>query len=418
MTCLSISTEEDIHGKLSGQIDTAEQRQQQMENTRNARQAPGPIEASDVENLLAAINKHEAREKGRADRSTKAAPEIPEPMYSPTHRPRRVADILDSLSALLVSEHEVVATALRVDANTETIEFIIATNEDVPSATSSHIASIWTSLQQISKRYYELYPGQNASTQVIKDDQLRSQLYDFNRQCIEFSFKRLQKRVNSRFPDFARIDRDKSSEDHPFRRVHASILGLEAMFTREQGAVFGKPHNQEHWKSLLDTLRLCKKSIKDFLNKGGFTQAELLYVQHFEKWETYLRKIAAVMNDVDILRRAAFSSSCRHMFLLSFKQHAIPSMSSRAQSVPQTANDWETVLEKALSFQNNQERHNYQFEPKVMCMSVIMRDTTYMAQEDISKDLVMHCEMKILLAIAEAEANNPHLAKAYSYIGV
>lgn len=120
------------------------------------------------------------------------------------------------------------------------------------------------------------------------------------------------------------------------------------------------------------------------------------------------------MNDVDVLLRAATSSRCRHLFDLKFKQHLIPSISSKAQIIPRSAKDWEAVLEKALAHQN----HQTQVEPKVMRIPWIKSDTAYMAGEVIGRDLVVHCEAKVLIAIARAEAENRHLAKAYSYVGV
>lgn len=406
------------------QVDR-QQIQKEMENTRKARQIPGSVEPSDIEELLAAISKYEARDKLQipADHSMRHVSGVPEPLPSPTnHRPWRVAVILDSLAALLTArpKHEVIATALRVDTNSKTIEFLLASNDDVPPKTISHLTRMWTALSQISSRYHELYPksaDDNTPTRDIKDSQLQQQIRDFTRQCIKFIFNKIQKRVNTRFTDFDNINFKMFSANHPFLRVRTSVNTLECSFTREQGSRFGKPLDQddENWNLLMILLRECQKSIKAFFDSGGFSEAELRHVSHFVKWETYLRKIVGIMNDIDVLLRAATSSKCQHLFSLVFKTQVCPSQSSRAPSVPQTQKDWETVLEKALS---HWEKQAIEYEPKVMNMSIIERDTAYMAQNVISRDLVLHCEINLLLAIAKAEVDRPHLAKAYSYIGV
>lgn len=89
------------------QVDASLQQQQQhMEDTRKATPVSDTIDASDIQHLLAAINKQEARGKVQvpADHSIKRAPGVPEPVCSPTNQLRRVADILDALSALLISK--------------------------------------------------------------------------------------------------------------------------------------------------------------------------------------------------------------------------------------------------------------------------------------------------------------------------
>lgn len=121
-----------------------------------------------------------------------------------------------------------------------------------------------------------------------------------------------------------------------------------------------------------------------------------------QKWRTYLEKIAAVMGDVDVLLRAAFSPRCRRLFKMTFKMHTIPGFTSRALRVSQSAADWEHVLEKALSQRNSSTRQPYESERKVMNMSVIRRDAADMAQVVISRDLVVHCEVKVLLHIAKS----------------
>ncbi|KAK2756133.1 hypothetical protein FQN54_005541 [Arachnomyces sp. PD_36] len=395
-----------------------------MENplkTRTAKQAPNPVEPTDIQNLLAAINKYEVRDKLQipADRSIRGAEDVP----PPTNRHGRVANILDSLSALLVSKlkHEVIATGLRVDVNAKTIQFILSSDGDIPTTTIIHARWIWNALGQISARFHELYPkiaDDNTPTHEIKDGQLREQTHEFAIQCIKFNFSRVQKRVNSKFRDFSAIDHKMFDADHPFQRVLRSINTLEGSYTKANGSMFGRPadDDEQKWPLLVHLLRECQGSIKTFFTCGGFSGAELLHhVSHFVKWEAYLRKIAGIMNDVDVLLKAAYSRKCRHLFSLKLIVDPLPSISSKAQSVPQTQKDWETVLENALAYWEEQQ---FEHEPKLMNMTAIEKDTAFIAQQTISNNLVLHAEVKLLLAIARSQTDMPHLAKAYSYLGV
>ncbi|KAJ9350539.1 hypothetical protein DTO027B9_6931 [Paecilomyces variotii] len=399
--------------------------EEEMEiNTRSAQHVPGSIEPVDVQNLLAAIAKLEGRNKLQiaAERTIKAYPELSNPLYSPTSYPWRVARVLDSLSSLLVSKpsREVIATALRVDKTEETIEFFLAANDDVSSKTSSHLEWIWETMRQISSRYREAYynPTQNSPTHNIKDENLLRQFNSFSRRCVEFTASKIRKRVNGGFGHFQKINRSDFGENHPFRRIIHTIVALETI-TREGAPHWEqKPMDDATWEMLLHLLRTCQRSINDFLKNGAFTPDELLRVNHFPKWESYLRKIAGVMNNVDILIRAALSPRCEHLFGLTFKLYALPAISSRSIHIPQTPKEWETVLEKALSARNRNDAGGLESQPKVMNMSVINNDTAYMAQQVLNQDLVVHCETKILLHIAKTERENPRLAKAYSYVGV
>lgn len=414
------------------QVDTMEQRQQQRaDETRQPQQPKESFEVANVHHLLAAINKLESRDKlqAPADRSTKHTSTTFDPANSPTRQSWRVASILDSLSTLLVSKerHEVIAIGLRVDGKNKSVEVILASNGTIQKPTFMHIKWMWHSLTKISLHYHELYPKQtkdDTPTHKIKDEELGHQLHEFTRTCIEFSFTRVKKRINGKFPQFKAfiVQEFESKAGHPFLQVQEPIVMLEALFTREVGARCGMPASQDkhNWKLLLALLRESQRCIKDFLGGPGFTRSELSRVSRFAKWETYLLKIAAIMNDVDVLIKCANSPQCKALFEMAFDVNILPETSSKADKVPITAEDWEQTLERALFQYNILGKQQVEFEPKVLNIPVIKRDTAYMAREVISRNLVVHCEVKVLLHIARTEAdddgNRP--ANAYSYIGV
>lgn len=70
-----------------------------------------------ISELLAAIFKIESRGRLQIQSTRAADPQHPHPSFSPTPDPRRLAEVLDSLASLSVSQakHEVIATVIRVN---------------------------------------------------------------------------------------------------------------------------------------------------------------------------------------------------------------------------------------------------------------------------------------------------------------
>ncbi|KAK2813013.1 hypothetical protein FQN50_001035 [Emmonsiellopsis sp. PD_5] len=222
---------------MASKIDEIEEENEKR--TRRPQPFFGPIEPADIQNLLAAINKLECRDKAQIPADCSIQGEA-EPQFSPTPQPRRLGRVLDSLAALLVSKpkDEVFAVALRPDIKARTIEFIVSSNGDVPVATSAHINWVWESLRQISIRYQQLYPGgsKHKGPTRITDAGYWDQVDKFTYGCIKFSFARLQKRVNTKIDQFKKIDLDKFPENHPLRFIARVLITIEAVFTREHGA--------------------------------------------------------------------------------------------------------------------------------------------------------------------------------------
>jgi hypothetical protein len=129
-----------------------------------------------------------------------------------------------------------------------------------------------------------------------------------------------------------------------------------------------------------------------------------------------LHKIESLTNDIQVLKKLANSPQCKQLFTFKFKVIPLRGQVSKAISVPQTPKDWETVFEKALLFRN---RHKpEEGEDYVIDEEKIEEDTAYMAREAIKRDLVIYCEVGILLHIFKTENENPGILKAYTYVGV
>ena len=142
-------------------------------------------------------------------------------------------------------------------------------------------------------------------------------------------------------------------DSHPFQMVRKRVNAIEKHFTREEKPVTGKPNHDDEksWKLLWACVAAAKKSIDTFLDAGGFRDEDIKRAQNFQ-YDSYLRKIESFANDIHVLLKAAHSPQCRHLFTLKFEIRALPVQISKAVSVPQTSEEWETVLEKALLFRN------------------------------------------------------------------
>jgi hypothetical protein len=379
---------------------------------------------SDVQDLLAAITKIEKKEQTQvvSERLTRKD-EHHEPRSSPTRQGWRLSKVLDSLANLCVSEtnHEVIATALRVDYQAGSIELIIASNTNVQVSTAAHLQEIWKTLQQISTLCHKrrpLSPQEDTPPRTVEDTQVSKLSAKLIQLCLEFSFSRLQKRINKNFHRFSDIDINDLDPKHPFQIVRQYVNALEKFFTRDKGATIGKPRHDdtEAWVKLWKCLKSTKGAIDTFLDDGGFRAENVAAAQTFLGYESYLRKVESLTNDIEVLVKLANSPQCQQLFTYKFKVIPLPGQVSQASSVPQTPKDWESVFEKALLFRNYHKLE--EGEDYVIDVEKIEKDTAYMARGTIGRDLVIHCEVRILLHIFNTENENPDIPKAYTYVGV
>ncbi|KAL1855113.1 hypothetical protein Plec18167_002099 [Paecilomyces lecythidis] len=398
-------------------------RQEFEKRTREPRHRPLPL-PQDLSLLLAAIFKLEKRDglQVPAPASTQSERRIPE--FSPTIPSRRLIEVLDSLATLLVSQpkHEVLAVALRLRGNEQRLELLLSGNAEIQSATRKHLADIWNFMKRLSDRYYTVHkhdPTDDSPTQPANDPEFRQIRDDFARCCMQYTWRRLQHRFNCKVNDLRRLPSDTIAPSHRFHSVKLSILRVVAAFTRELNPEYGKPQDDDldGWRMLQICLRECRNAIRGFFDEGGFQGIDVNLILPFVKLENYLRKIASLHNSYEILVRAAISPSCRPLFTMSMMVTDLPEVSVRLPQCPQKPEQWEYVLEDALGWYNEENKRN-NASTRVMDIQTISKDTAFMAKQDISRTVVLHCEVKLLAAIERAQRQNPKLPKAYTYIGV
>lgn len=277
-------------------------------------------------------------------------------------------------------------------------------------------------MKELSDCYYTANPHslQRESPQAkIKDPNFQAIQHKFIRLCLAFSFKKLQHRVNAKFSKFCAVSTKGLAAAHPFHRVRKSVCMLEYFFTQELNPRYGKPKPEDDklWALLYVCLCDVKESVYEFLGRGGFQGEDGIRILHFLKLETYLKKITSIFNSISILIKASVSPQCRDIFMFRFKLQTLPALSCKVASIPETAADWEKVLETALAH-NNRYGIRDKTGTQVMDIDVIAADTAYMARDVISRNPTVHCETKLMVAIHKAQLEQPSLPRAYSYIGV
>ncbi|OAS99323.1 glutathione S-transferase [Blastomyces dermatitidis ER-3] len=117
------------------------------------------------------------------------------------------------------------------------------------------------------------------------------------------------------------------------------IIALEKYFTRNQGAIYGKPdeNDAEAWKLMIALFRMCQDGLKYISKEDGLTPDERLQLSGFHHWESYFKKaaVAVAMNEVDNILKVSWSPQCRHLFRYEFNLHAVPATMSKAHTIPQ-----------------------------------------------------------------------------------
>ncbi|KAJ9299939.1 hypothetical protein DTO271G3_2823 [Paecilomyces variotii] len=388
---------------------------------------PPPRPTSEgVSELLAAIYKLEKRDHIQAEPSRREANLPTSPSHPPIDAPKRVAEIVDSLANLSVSQpkHEVIAVALRVDSRSHSMELIVSGNSDIPSSTLDHLRFIWTSLKALSDFIYaNMQPGlqDKYPNEKTKDPAFRAIVADFNHRCLEFTFARLQQKVNGKFPQFMNIPTDGLPSEHPFNSLRETLLYLERVFTRKEGAIYGKPHHDDtdNWRLIYSCLRAFSQASGLFLRAGGFQGEDKRSALGFPKLHSYIQKIASIFNNIDILVKAAISPRRRDFFTCDLSLTPIAMLSGRLPHIAENASDWKRVLEESLAYYNSfSDLTNLTGPGQVLDLRVTDADATYMAQEAVSKDVIVHCETKLLAAIEKAQNEGGNVPKAFTYIGV
>lgn len=380
-----------------------------MHDLQPVRQPSGPATANDFQSLLAGISKLEGRDRlqtpgSRVSLDHEQRPQIP--VNSPIKDPLRLGKILDAIAGFCVSREKGEVVALGMEASPGSVNFMIATNSDVPQATTAkQLQDIWQSLKSITAETSRQAPTKENEKTPRKSSvscTVRDQLTNFARLCLSYSFQKWRKRVNGKLAFFKEIPYSDLPRTHPFIKVRGYIRRLFEVYASSTAEI-GEPSDKDSWLRFTVHLRDTEKTIQEFFDTDPFLGDTSKRYAKFPSLQRYLRKIAGTLKQLDILTRAARSPRCKHIFAVPFNIQTLPPISTKATAVPRSVKDWESVFERAAGVQYNM----YDMD-----MHVISEDAAYMSREAISMHTTVHCELKIAL---QAMKNGN---KMYSYIGV
>lgn len=294
-----------------------------------------------------------------------------------------MGDVLDALASFCVSEPKGESVALSLETSQdvmtyeELVKFVLATNPEVSPATKQHLEDIWRSMQRIASVYHSQGPNVNSGMRMLLDD--------FAQLCLEFSFEKWKKRVNS------------SSFYLGCARAEEHVKRLLEICTCTEPEI-GKPDTQDKWKwkQFAFHLRETQMVIESLLYNG-------LYAG-FHGLDRRLRKIISPIHQLDVLWAAIKSPQCKHLFLCPVYVRSLSSMPVNATTTAfHTAEYWEIALEKAASIHHNE---------YTMDMWKVSEDTRHMARKPIMQNSPAHCELKLVLDAMQLDY------AVYTYIGV
>jgi hypothetical protein len=119
----------------------------------------------------------------------------------------------------------VIAVALRNHPSRQSVELIIAGNEDLPEATIIHLNKVWGLFKEITALHNELDPrpvgDNNSPTKYPTDPRLHDRFYQI---CMDFTFERFKYRVNSKYPQLIAVDTTGLDPSHSFFKAELQHL--------------------------------------------------------------------------------------------------------------------------------------------------------------------------------------------------
>lgn len=220
---------------------------------------------------------------------------------------------------------------------------------------------MWKLMKQLSDRFYEINPSRTESLQSRPSDQ------EFRRTCVRKAKSPEQRLLD--VPSYVHVSAGHQAEDEELLR-------------------------------------------------GWGIQDDKMRTLGFSWLDRYLRKINSFVHGFEVLVNAAMSPRCRRLFAYQATVRSPPKWTTKLDHVVNTTEDWERVLEKAVVYTNSRPRHeDGKAESHVMGMAVISEDTALMAREDITDTLVVHCEVKLLLALQKSHDEQKSIPRAHPCIG-
>lgn len=124
------------------------------------------------------------------------------------------------------------------------VNLVIATNSDVPQATSKQLQSIWGSMKNIVAAYHHQTPMQGkVPPKSSINSKMHDQLIYFAQMCFSYSFQKWRKRVNGKLSFFKDIPYSDLPKTDPFIKMREHVCRLIEVYASSTAEV-GKPNEK------------------------------------------------------------------------------------------------------------------------------------------------------------------------------
>ncbi|MCJ1233408.1 hypothetical protein MMC14_001364 [Varicellaria rhodocarpa] len=287
------------------------------------------------------------------------------------------ARILDALANICISDpdSESIAVAMKRTSH-HGLEIVIATDQDMPLKTIKHIEGVWVQLQLLSELNSEIVytkPTSNLKIDYVQEQVLRARKCTVEasiwRECLKFSWKIFQKRLNSRFNDFKGFY-DNNRQDSPgkrlFQEVYQSITVIEFLYTRvvepgEEGEECRRELSTDtEWEIFHDCLQRLNYVVDRLLKTLPFKHAHKDQNQkpNFNV-ASWLWKVISLYKDIRVLVKLGHGNRKhrRNMWLLKkFTVTFLPRNMSVRPALPDSQEQWLNVVRSAFEDWNRMKK--------------------------------------------------------------
>lgn len=367
------------------------------------------VEKEDLYSLLSFTHFVQGRHSsdGNLERRT-ALSDGDEPQeYASRRHPWRLAKCLDSLANLCVSQmaSEVLATGLRYGKvnDQQTLEIIIAGNNDVSQQACNHLEQIWGLLRQISETVSQKTGHQRDGNSPVhlQDQTTKSLIEEFQITALKFSYNRIQRKL---FKKMEMFDSEtlKTGQD----KIKEAVFQL-ANILRDGN--INKPLSAMTDDDLADVCALLhylsSKISEHFPKLDGSKSSPFV---------RYLHKIEGIAADWKQLCVTACSPRYIDLFSAEPNIISLRSMPERISTLPKLAKEWEARMKRSLSYyncnSNEYEKKRWIDKFPLDCLDIARQN-----QKKVHK-AVVHCEVKLALYLSMEERDAK--PAPYPYIGV
>ena len=315
------------------------------------------------------------------------------------------------------------------------LEIIIAANQDIPLDTVKHIKRVWEKLQLLSAPSFEIECRKKTGVFEMHDSQERDSksvvVTSIWRECLKFSWRVFQKRVDSKIDDF-RVFYENNRLDFPdgslLEQLYKTLNNIESQYTRVV-----EPDKEDRMMSSTSR-EWCafRKSLEELnIKVDEFLRNRISHLYHAREDQnqkpnfnvaSWLWEVASLYKDISVLLRVGLGNKKRrniddgNLYLANkCTVTPLPKGMNVPPTLPDSQEKWFNVVEAA--FKRWEGRKNKGADADLcMVRDHVSADCDRMVKfAALQHPLMVHCASSIVChSIREKKAGLP---RPYHYIG-